>query len=184
MLGNSGSGKGTVSKRIAQHFNLPRVSTGDVLRDLAASTHRKAAEAKGVLDKGKYATAKLMYPLVRTLLRQHPGGLILDGFPRKYPQAKWLIERQLPRNATIIALLLDVPAPVVRQRMLARGRDDDNAANIDKRLANYAKESGMLNAYFGELGTFYVVKGGQPPEDVWQATLQTLAPLLKPEGPA
>lgn len=184
MLGNSGSGKGTVSKRIAEHFGLPRISTGDILRDLAVSTHPRAAMAKQVLDEGKYATAKLMYPLVRAELRRHPTGLILDGFPRKYPQAKWLMERQLPHNATIIALLLDVPEDVVRQRMLARGRGDDTAANINSRLANYARESGMLNAYFGELGMLYVVNGNQPPEQVWNLAFQTLAPLIETKGPA
>jgi adenylate kinase len=92
LLGPPGAGKGTQAKRIAEHYGIPQISTGDILRDNVQRSTELGLQAKVVMARGELVPDDLVCDMVAQRLRQ-PGcerGFILDGFPRTPAQAGWL----------------------------------------------------------------------------------------------
>jgi adenylate kinase len=92
LLGPPGAGKGTQAKRIAEHYGIPQISTGDILRDNVQRSTELGLQAKVVMARGELVPDDLVCDMVAQRLRQ-PGcerGFILDGFPRTAAQAGWL----------------------------------------------------------------------------------------------
>ena len=95
------------------------------------------------------------------------GGYILDGFPRTVPQA--IAAADLGRRLDLTldaAVYLNVPDPVLIQRLLARARADDTAEVIEHRLQVFAEVAGPLVAYYRDRGILVEVNGDQPPEAI------------------
>ena len=92
LLGPPGAGKGTQAKRIAARYNIPQISTGDILRDNVAKGTEVGVQAKAIMGRGELVPDDLMYPMVAERLRRLDceRGFILDGFPRTPGQAGWL----------------------------------------------------------------------------------------------
>ena len=92
LLGPPGAGKGTQAKQIVEHYGIPQVSTGDLLRDNVARGTCLGVEAKAIMARGDLVPDTLMYGIVADRLRQPDcrRGFILDGFPRTAAQAGWL----------------------------------------------------------------------------------------------
>src|ERR1700747_527063 len=92
LLGPPGAGKGTQSKRIEQHYNIPQISTGDILRQNVKTGTKLGRAAKAVMESGQMGPYELVCPMVADRLREVDckRGFILDGFPRTAAQAGWL----------------------------------------------------------------------------------------------
>jgi adenylate kinase len=92
LLGPPGAGKGTQAKQIAEHYHIPQISTGDILRDNVAKGTEVGGKAKAIMARGELVPDDLMYPMVAERLRRADceRGFILDGFPRTPAQAGWL----------------------------------------------------------------------------------------------
>jgi adenylate kinase len=92
LLGPPGAGKGTQSKRIVEHYGVPQVSTGDLLRDNVTRGTALGLEAKTIMARGELVPDELMYGIVACRLREVDcrHGFVLDGFPRTPAQAGWL----------------------------------------------------------------------------------------------
>ncbi len=92
LLGPPGAGKGTQAKRIVQHFGVPQISTGDILRDNVQRHSPLGIQAKAVMERGDLVSDKLVCDMVALRLRANDvaNGFILDGFPRTANQAEWL----------------------------------------------------------------------------------------------
>jgi adenylate kinase len=92
LLGPPGAGKGTQAKRIAAHWKIPQISTGDILRENVAQGTELGVQAKAIMARGELVPDDLMYPMVSDRLRHGDcgRGFILDGFPRTAAQAGWL----------------------------------------------------------------------------------------------
>jgi len=92
LLGAPGAGKGTQAKLIMQHYGVPQISTGDILRDNVARGTELGKKAKAFMDKGELVPDQLVCDMVADRLRQADcaQGFILDGFPRTVAQAEWL----------------------------------------------------------------------------------------------
>ena len=92
LLGPPGAGKGTQAKRIMEHYLIPQVSTGDILRYNVAQGTELGLAAKAVMARGELVSDDLVCEMVRQRLRQPDckRGYILDGFPRTAAQAGWL----------------------------------------------------------------------------------------------
>jgi len=92
LLGPPGAGKGTQAKRIGERYNIPQISTGDILRDSVAKGTEVGAQAKAIMARGELVPDDLMYPMVAERLRRADceRSFILDGFPRTPAQAGWL----------------------------------------------------------------------------------------------
>jgi adenylate kinase len=95
------------------------------------------------------------------------GGYILDGFPRTVPQA--IAAADLGRRLDLTldaAVYLNVPDPMLIQRLLARARADDTAEVIEHRLQVFAEVASPLVAYYRDRGILVEVNGDQPPEAI------------------
>ena len=92
LLGPPGAGKGTQAKRIAERYQIPQISTGDILRENAAQGTEVGLKAKAIMARGELVPDDLMYPMVAERLHRADceRGFVLDGFPRTPAQAAWL----------------------------------------------------------------------------------------------
>jgi adenylate kinase len=118
LLGPPGAGKGTQAKRIMEHYGIPQVSTGDLLRANVAEGTELGMAAKVAMARGELVSDDLVCNMVRERLMQADcaRGYILDGFPRTAAQAGWLdalLEHELfdnsrPTRAWPIVIRLNV----------------------------------------------------------------------------
>mgnify|MGYP003305991112 CR=1 FL=1 len=108
-LGAPGSGKGTQSKNIEEKFNIPQISTGDLLRAETASESKMGQELKNIMSSGKFVSDDIVLKLVSKKITSNDckNGFILDGFPRTIPQAEGLTNLLNSINQELdIAILL------------------------------------------------------------------------------
>ena len=123
LLGAPGSGKGTQAQRLQAKYQVPHVSSGDLLRDAVAAGTELGLKAKAVMDSGQLVSDDIVLGLIRARLQQPDAakGFILDGFPRNTDQADslnaLLSEVGQPLEAV---LLLDVSRDVLMQRLAGR----------------------------------------------------------------
>src|SRR5512144_2893842 len=90
LLGPPGAGKGTQAQKLVQLYNVPQISTGDILRSERKSGSQIGLEAQSYMDSGKLVPDELILRLIDRELEKGPQGYILDGFPRTIPQAEAL----------------------------------------------------------------------------------------------
>ena len=92
LLGPPGAGKGTQSKRIAEHYRIPQVSTGDLLREHVKQGTPLGVQVRELIARGELVSDNLVCDIVAWRLREPDAqrGFILDGFPRTETQAGWL----------------------------------------------------------------------------------------------
>jgi adenylate kinase len=92
LVGPPGVGKGTQAALLAEHFGIPHISTGDILRAAAIAGTELGRKAKAIMDAGKLVPDDIMINLVRETLAspKTAKGFVLDGFPRTLEQAKTL----------------------------------------------------------------------------------------------
>ena len=123
LFGPPGAGKGTQGALLARHFNIPRISTGDLLREAVRAGTGLGREARRFMDVGELVPDTVILGLVREALgsERAQGGFILDGFPRNVAQGEALdgILRFLHRRLDAVAVL-DVPDELVIKRIAGR----------------------------------------------------------------
>lgn len=91
-FGPPGAGKGTIAKEVSKHYNIPHISTGDMLREAVASGSELGKKVKSILDSGQLVPDEIMLDVIKDRLIKEDvkKGFILDGFPRTLPQAEAL----------------------------------------------------------------------------------------------
>ena len=130
IFGRQGAGKGTQCVRLALHYSVPHISTGDMLRAAVRNGTEFGVKAKEFMDAGKLLPDDIMVGLVAERLAQPDAatGWLLDGFPRTPGQAEALAE--VSADAPFdVAINLDVPEAVVIERISSR-RVCDNCGTI------------------------------------------------------
>jgi adenylate kinase len=195
MLGPPASGKGTQAVRLAKARGIPKVSTGDILREAAQTGSDLGLRAKALMDRGELLGDREMIGIVKERLVKPDAanGFILDGFPRTVPQAEEL-DRML-HGQPLVIIDLAVPDSELIHRMEGRRvcsrcatnaefdaksadtcshcdgemitRADDGDERVRQhRLEVYARESKPLLDYYRERPTFRSINGAQPPDHV------------------
>jgi adenylate kinase len=122
LLGKQGAGKGTQATRLADHYHVAHLSTGDLFRDAANRGHELGVEAKGFMDRGELVPDETVVGLVAEHLAiddRATRGFVLDGFPRTRRQAEEL-QRILGVRPLDLAIDLDVPTEIVLHRIAGR----------------------------------------------------------------
>ncbi len=171
-LGPPGAGKGTQAKRIAASYNIPQLSTGDMLRSAVAAGTEIGKKAQKVIDAGQLVSDEIVAGIVADRIDEADceKGFLLDGFPRTLAQAKILdrILQDRDRSLTTVLLLkVDEEALLARLRnrieetMKAGGevRSDDNVETFAKRLQVYKEQTAPLIPFYEEQGVLRVVDG-------------------------
>lgn len=112
MLGAPGAGKGTQAKRIAEKFNIPHVSTGDIFRANIKNGTALGKEAKEYMDQGKLVPDELTVRILLDRVAQEDckNGYVLDGFPRTIPQAE-VLDSELAKLGTGVDYAINVEVP-------------------------------------------------------------------------
>ena len=168
IFGAPGSGKGTQSDKLIEHYHLFHISTGDVLRDNMRRGTELGKVAKGYIDQGQLVPDELIIDLLAQVLDENKDkiqqGVIFDGFPRTIPQAEALEKLLAERGTKIDAVVgLEVPEEELIKRILLRGqqsgRADDNEETARKRLEVYYNQTSPLKAYYQEQGKYLAING-------------------------
>jgi adenylate kinase len=213
LMGAPGAGKGTQASRIARALFLPKISTGDILRDAVRARSDLGRNIQSVVEAGRFVSDELMIAIVRERLAQPDvrRGCVLDGFPRTLPQAGAL-DALIPEQSRLLVLNIVVSKSVLVSRLLRRvvcivcgvnagvgdeetckacggalrQRADDNEGIIHDRLELYAREARPLVDYYRERSTFHSVCGDQGIEEVSAAMMTFVADVtgVSPFDPA
>lgn len=123
LLGPPGSGKGTQAKRLVARYAIPQISTGDLLREAVAAGSELGLKAKSYMDAGQLVPDEVVLGMIRERLGQADTrqGFILDGFPRNIAQAQALDALLQDLGQPLdLAIFIDVPAEVLKQRISGR----------------------------------------------------------------
>lgn len=123
MLGAPGAGKGTQAKKIAEKYNIPHISTGDIFRANIKNGTELGQKAKTYMDQGLLVPDELVVDLVMDRFAQPDceNGYVLDGFPRTIPQAEALDAALEKAGAKIdYAINVEVPDENIIRRMSGR----------------------------------------------------------------
>ena len=112
MLGAPGAGKGTQAKMIAEKYQIPHISTGDIFRANIKNGTELGAEAKKYMDQGLLVPDELTVRILLDRVAQEDcaGGFVLDGFPRNIPQAQ-VLDEALEKLGEKIDMCIDVDVP-------------------------------------------------------------------------
>lgn len=145
-VGPPGAGKGTQAERLCASRGLRHLSTGDLLRAEVSASSELGREAEAVMNRGELVSDNLVLAIVKAQLSALNGqGWLLDGFPRNVAQAVAIEPLLQELNQTIEAVvLLELDDAVLIERLLGRGRVDDNESVIRNRLEVYRQQTAPL----------------------------------------
>ncbi|AKK07906.1 adenylate kinase [Corynebacterium testudinoris] len=153
LLGPPGAGKGTQAALLSEKLGVPHISTGDLFRANIGEGTPLGVEAKGYMDAGKLVPTDVTARMVESRLEEADAanGFLLDGFPRTVEQADILAELLERHGQQLDGVLnFNIAEDVVVERMLSRGRADDNEETIRTRLGVYRDETAPLIDHYGE----------------------------------
>lgn len=198
-LGAPGAGKGTQAKRISEKYDIPHISTGDILRANIKEGTELGKLAKSYIDKGALVPDEVIIKVMQARIAEDDckKGYLLDGFPRTIEQAKAL------DNITTVTLAVNIVVDddaVVRRiagrRMCVCGesyhisthpsdvcdkcgaklyqRDDDKEETVKSRLDVYAKQTAPLIEYYSDKGVLVDVDGMQDVAEVTKEIIKVI----------
>lgn len=192
-LGPPGAGKGTQAQKICKEFNIPQISTGDILRKAIADGTNTGIKAKEYMDAGQLVPDEIVIQIAKERLQAPDckNGYILDGFPRTVAQAEAL---DTITNIDFV-INIDVQDEVIINRLGGRRvcpacqavyhvdwlngsnnckncstelmqRKDDNVQTIKDRLSVYSKQTAPLIDYYKNVNKLHSVDGAMSMDEI------------------
>jgi len=202
MLGPPGAGKGTQAERISRTRRLPKISTGDILREAVHDRTPLGCAAKEEMEAGHLVSDDVMIGIVQERLERADArkGFVLDGFPRTIVQANAL-DQLVDGRGPLVVLDIVVPEEVLVRRLASRricgecgsnaavewlmacgkcggkliARVDDGVGIVRERLGVYHRQTKPLVEYYSGRSTFRQIDGNLPPDIVTGAIDAALA---------
>ncbi len=190
-LGPPGAGKGTQASLIADSYQVPHISTGDILRSNVAEKSPLGIQAKEYMDKGDLVPDELILDMVQKRLENPDAknGWILDGFPRTVTQAEEFVKKLLSTGTnetegeeakssnSFNVINLQVPDDILVARLLSRGRQDDNEETIKNRLQVYYQQTQPLIEFYKARQQLITVDGNHSVDAVTNSLKQAVDKL-------
>jgi adenylate kinase len=182
MIAPPGAGKGTQGAIIANHFGVPHIATGELLRDHVARNTALGRTVAEHLNRGDLVPDDVVLEMLRLAfadVARTGGGYVLDGLPRTMAQAKaaYRMAKELGVTANV-ALHLKVDDAEVTRRLLARavleGRSDDTEEVIARRLALYHEVTSPIVDWYAERGILITIDSSRPVDQVAREILTAL----------
>lgn len=180
-MGPPGAGKGTQAKIICDDYNIPQISTGEILRAAVKNGTELGRQAQEFMNAGKLVPDEVVIGIVRERIKEPDAskGYILDGFPRTIEQARALDSMLEEMGQQLdVALNLDVPDEELIKRLLDRaqkdGRKDDTEPVIKNRLKVYNDQTHPLIEYYSKNGLLRSINGLGSMEEITARIRSTL----------
>jgi adenylate kinase len=170
-LGPPGAGKGTQAQRLKDYLGIAHLSTGDMLREAAQAGTPLGRKATEFMQAGQLVPDDVVVGIVAERLGQKDcaRGCLFDGFPRTLRQAEALDEMLTARGMPVeLVLALEVSEERLVERLLARGRLDDQRDTIQERFRQYDQLTEPLLAYYGRRGILRRIDGEGTPDEVFR----------------
>ena len=170
--GVAGSGKSVQGRQLADELGYPWLSTGEFLRMLISGKRRKdMVQGKLLDDQDIIALVQKIFTVVDTNQE-----FVLDGFPRTVAQADWLLNQVKHGQLHISAVVhLIASEQAVKERLLGRGRPDDNSEAIIERFTEFEQTIKPILEHFKQANIpVYDINGEQSPESVHQDIMQAI----------
>jgi adenylate kinase len=177
LFGAPGVGKGTQAVILAQKLGIAHLSTGDAFRAAIKNQTEVGLLAKGYVDAGDLVPDDVVARIVEEAMngQEFASGCILDGFPRTRAQANALQALLAAKGTAVDRVVnLEVDDETIINRLLQRGRADDQEDIIRNRLSVYNAETAPLLEYYSNLGLLTSVDGIGEVEDVSSRILAVL----------
>ena len=207
LLGAPGAGKGTQAKFLCEHFGIPAISTGNMLREAMANGSELGKQVKSYMETGRLVSDELVLALVseRTAQPDCAHGYILDGVPRTLVQAQAMDEKGIEVDHVVS---IEVDDEVIEGRMTGRRscpkcgatyhvvtnppkqegicdacgeglviRSDDAPETVRNRLKIYHETTEVLKDYYQKQGKVCQVEGHQPIMDAFYEILRGLGEM-------
>jgi adenylate kinase len=166
LIGAPGAGKGTQAEKLAETFQIPAISTGDIFRHNVKNETELGKQAKAFMDRGEYVPDSLTNALVRDRLSHADAveGFLLDGYPRTADQVVELddiLAAQGNKLDVVVQLTADTDEVVRRllNRALEQGRADDTEDVIRRRLEVYEEQTAPLTSTYAARGLVVMIDG-------------------------
>jgi adenylate kinase len=181
LLGPPGAGKGTQGAILAVRLGLPRLSTGDLLRDAVARGTPLGQRARAVMESGALVSDDIILDVVREELDrpEAAAGVIFDGVVRTVPQAEGM-QRLLAQRGRRLAhvVFLDVSDAEILQRLAGRrtqeARADDAPEAVHRRLAAYREQTAPVLAWYEARGGIHRIPGCGRVEEIAERIRQAI----------
>ena len=182
LIGPPGAGKGTQAAKLAEAFQIPAISTGDIFRENVKNETELGQQAKAFMDRGEYVPDSLTNALVRDRLDWDDAkhGFLLDGYPRTADQVQELDSILGDKHESLNAVvLITADTDEVVRRLLNRaqeqGRADDTEDVIRRRLEVYAEQTAPLIDVYSKRNLVIEVDGLGAVSEVTARILEALA---------
>lgn len=200
-LGAPGAGKGTQAEVVSEAFNIPQISTGNILREAAKNGTEYGLKAKAAMDAGALVSDDIVIGILKERIAEDDckNGFILDGFPRTVPQAEALDAMNIQIDKVIE---ISVPDETIKQRVSGRRvcegcgasyhvefkpskvegkcdkcgaatiiRKDDQPETVIERLKTYHEKTAPLKDYYEKQGKLVTVVGQEEVSETSKLTL-------------
>jgi adenylate kinase len=181
LIGPPGAGKGTQAVRIAAHFDLAKIATGDLLRGQVAEGTELGKVAKEYMDRGDLVPDDIVIEMTRDRMLQasEEGGYVLDGYPRTLAQAeaayRWAVARGIPFDLT---LYFEIEQAELLARLAGRAREehrsDDTEETVRHRLEVFASQTRPLVDYYQRRGILVRINAVGPVDAISEEIFATL----------
>jgi adenylate kinase len=179
ILGGSGSGKSTQAQRLGTYFNIPLISTGDILREAMSGEKPSIMDSEELHDLGRYAQPyvekgelvpdEMMIEFIKSRLNQLDvnNGWILEGYPRTAFQAEELdfLLEDLGQKLDW-AIYLQVSEAVMVSRSLGRSLPDDQPEIVQRRVELFYDRTIPILEYYDRRRRLLTINGDQAPEQI------------------
>ena len=166
LFGAPGCGKGTQAARLAEHYDLYHISTGEVIRGEIKSGTELGKSMEAYISRGELAPDNIVVEMVRNYMTSHSDkGCIFDGFPRTTAQAEIFdsLLEEIGRKVDVM-VYMDVPEEELVRRILLRGKDSGRADDasedvIRNRIEVYRAQTAVVADYYSAVGKYAEVNG-------------------------